>query len=286
MVQGMLTRLAQMYESLGTRDVVQIAILAVVLFGVLRFVGKTFGTGSSIGRGLGLVVVGLFLLIQVVIASLDLTELGTALDYLLTAVLVGMLIIFQPELRRGLMVLGRTKFWQSGKAGRHDLADPLANAANALSRDCIGALIAIQREVNLEPFAQTGERIDGLVSSQLVRNLFMPKSPLHDGAIILTKGRVVAAGCQLPMRAHDQINESSTRLNMGMRHRAALCLSEETDAIVLVVSEESGRVSLAVGGRFEAVPRENLARRLAALLSARQRGRRESVLITGFANAS
>jgi diadenylate cyclase len=264
----MLDRLAQLYESLGTRDVVQIAILAVVLFGVLRFVGKTFGAGSSIGRGLGLVVVGMFLLIQVVIASLDLTELGTALDYLLTAILVGMLIIFQPELRRGLMVLGRTKFWQSNKAGRYGLADPLAIAANSLSRDCVGALIAIEREVNLEPFAQTGERIDALVSAPLVRSLFVPKSPLHDGAIILTKGRVVAAGCQLPMRALDQINESSTRLNMGMRHRAALCLSEETDAIVLVVSEESGRVSIAVGGRFEPVPRENLALRLAALLSA------------------
>jgi diadenylate cyclase len=255
----MLTRLSQLYQSLDTRDLVQITILAVVLFGVLRFVGKTFGTGSSIGRGLGLVVVGLFLLTQVVIASLDLTELGTALDYLLTAVVVGMLIIFQPELRRGLMMLGRTKFWQSGPSARHDLADPLATAAGALSRDGIGALIAIQREINLEPYAQTGERIDGLVSASLVRNLFMPKSPLHDGAIILTQGRIVAAGCQLPMRAHDQINESSTRLNMGMRHRAALCLSEETDAVVLVVSEESGRVSLVVGGRFEAVPRENLA---------------------------
>jgi diadenylate cyclase len=264
----MLTRLTQLYESLGTRDLVQIAILAVVLFGVLRFVGKTFGNGSAIGRGLGLFVVGLFLLIQVIIASLDLTELGTALDYLLTAILVGLLIIFQPELRRGLMMLGRTKFWQGGSASRHALADPLAEAAQALSRDCIGALIAIQREVNLEPYAQTGERIDALVSAPLVRNLFMPKSPLHDGAIILTKGRVAAAGCQLPMKAHDQINESSTRLNMGMRHRAALCLSEESDAIVLVVSEESGRVSLAVGGRFEAVPRENLALRLAALLSA------------------
>jgi len=264
----MLTRLAQLYESLGTRDLVQIAILAVVLFGVLRFMGKTFGRGSSIGRGLGLVVVGMFLLIQVIIASLDLTELGAALDYLLGAVLVGVLIIFQPELRRGLMVLGRSKVWQNNGRGRHDLADPLANAAAALSRDGIGALIAIEREVKLEPYAQTGEPIDGMVSAPLVRNLFVPKSPLHDGAIILSKGRIVAAGCQLPMRGHEQINESSTRLNIGMRHRAALCLSEETDAIVLVVSEESGRVSLAMGGRFEAVPRENLARRLAALLSA------------------
>src|ERR1700747_1566854 len=84
--------------------------------------------GSRLGRGLGLAVLGLFLLIQVVIASLDLTELGTALDYLLAAVLVGMLIIFQPELRRGLMMLGRTKVWQGAGRGRHDLADPLAKA--------------------------------------------------------------------------------------------------------------------------------------------------------------
>ncbi len=163
----MLTRLTQLYESLGTRDVVQIALIAVVLFGLLRVMGKSFGTSSSLGRGLGLVVVGLFLLIQVVIASLDLTELGAALDYLLAAILVGMLIIFQPELRRGLMALGRTKFWQSAKSGRLELADPLANAAQALSRDCIGALIAIQREVNLEPYAQTGERVDALVSAAL-----------------------------------------------------------------------------------------------------------------------
>src|SRR5262245_51486162 len=104
----MLTRLTQLYGSLGTRDcvhvdIVALAILSLVLFGVLRLLGRTFGAGSAIGRGLGLFVVGLFLVIQVVIASLDLTELGTALDYLLTTFLVGILIIFQPELRRGLM---------------------------------------------------------------------------------------------------------------------------------------------------------------------------------------
>lgn len=264
----MLGRLAQLYESLGTRDLVQIGILAVVLYGVLRFLGRTLGAGSSLGRGLGLVVCGLFLIIQVVIASLDLTELGTALDYLLTTVLIGMLIIFQPELRRGLMMLGRTKFWQAAGNARHALADPLAHAAEAMARDGVGALIAIQREVTLDPYAETGERIDGRLSASLVRNLFMPRSPLHDGAVILAHGRVVAAGCQLPLKNTDQINESSTKLSLGMRHRAALCLSEETDAIVLVVSEETGRISLALGGRFEPVPRENLARRLAALLTA------------------
>ena len=102
----------QLYESVGTRDLVQIAILAVVLGGVLHFLSRTCGSSSTLNRGLSLVVVGLFLAAQVVIAALDLTELGRFLDYLLIAVLVGLLVIFQPELRRGLMVLGRTTLWR------------------------------------------------------------------------------------------------------------------------------------------------------------------------------
>jgi diadenylate cyclase len=255
-----------MYESLEPLDVVQIGILSVVVFAFLRLLSKT-GTGSSIGRGLGIVAVALFLLLQVVIASLDLAELSAVLDYLLAAMLIGLLIIFQPELRRGLMMLGRNSLWTSWSPVRHSLADPLADAAEAMSRDGIGALIAIQREVSLAPFIETGEKIEGKLTASLIRTVFMPKSPLHDGAIILVKGRVVAAGCQLPMRSHERLGESGTWLNLGMRHRAALSLSEETDAIVLVVSEETGRISLACAGRFEPVPRENLARRLVDLLS-------------------
>ena len=261
----MLTRLTQLYESVGPLDLVQIGILTVVVFGFLRFLGKT-GAGSTIGRGLGLVVVAVFLIAQVVIASLDLTELSTVLDYVLTTSLLGLIILFQPELRRGLMMLGRTKLWQPWAPARHSIADPLADAAEALSRDCIGALIAIQREVSLAPFIDTGERVDGKLSAALVRTLFMPKSPLHDGAVILVKGRVASAGCQLPMRTVERVHDQG-RPTLGMRHRAALSLSEETDAIVLVISEETGRISLACGGRFEPVPRENLARRLVDLLN-------------------
>jgi diadenylate cyclase len=262
----LLTRLLQMYESLEPLDVVQIGILTVVVFAFLRFLSKT-GTGSSIGRGLGIVIVALFLILQVVIASLDLAELSTVLDYLLAAGLIGLLIIFQPELRRGLMMLGRNSLWSSWSPVKNSLADPLADAAEAMSREGIGALIVIQREVSLAPYIETGERIEGRLTAALIRTVFMPKSPLHDGAIILVKGQIVAAGCQLPMRSHERLGESGSWLNLGMRHRAALCLSEESDAIVLVVSEETGRISLASGGRFEPVPRENLARRLVELLS-------------------
>jgi diadenylate cyclase len=257
-------RWAQLYESIGTRDLVEIAILAVTIYLVLRFLGKTRGAGMV--RGLGLVVVGLFLVAQVVIASFDLTVLGRVLDYLLTTVLVGLLVIFQPELRRGLMVLGRYRIWRFLVNESHPpVADRLADAAEAMSRECVGALIAIEREMSLAPFVETGEGLDSEVSATLLRAIFCKRSPLHDGAVILCDGRLAAAACQLPL---GQPPEGSG-VHMGMRHRAALCLSEETDAVLLVVSEETGRISLAVGGRLEPVPRENLSRRLAALLSDR-----------------
>jgi diadenylate cyclase len=260
------TRLLQLYDLVAPADLVQIALLAVGVFAFLRFLART-GAGSSIGRGLGLVAVAIFMIAQVVITYLDLTELSAILDYVLTTALVGLVVIFQPELRRGLMMLGQTKVWRAWLPARHSVADPLADAAEALSRDCIGALIAIQREVSLAAYIETGERIDARLSAALVRTLFMPKSPLHDGAAILVKGRVVAAGCQLPMRPPDRLSAAG-RPPTGMRHRAALSLSEETDAIILVVSEETGRISIAFAGRFEPVPRENLARRLVDLLTA------------------
>jgi diadenylate cyclase len=145
----------------------------------------------------------------------------------------------------------------------HPIADKLADAAEALSRECIGALIALQREVPLDTCAETGEPIDAEVSSGLIRTVFSPRSPLHVGALIVSNGRFRAAACQLPLGQPP----SGMSPHMGMRHRAALCLSEETDAVVLVVSEETSRISLAIGGKLEAVSRENLSRRLADLLS-------------------
>src|SRR5437588_2501024 len=213
-------------------------------------------------RGLGLVVVGLFLIAQVVIASFDLTELGKVLDYLLTSVLVGLVVIFQPELRRGLIVLGRYRMVRYFVRDQDPIADKLADAAEALARECIGALIAIQREMGLDPYAETGERIESAISPGLIRAIFHTRSPLHDGAMILAGGRIRAVACQLPL---GQPPDGSSP-HMGMRHRAAISLSDETDAVLLVVSEETGRISLAVGGRIEAVPRENLSRRLADLL--------------------
>ena len=256
-----------LYESVGVRDLVEIAILGVAMYAILRFLGKTRGAG--IVRGLGLLAVGLFLVAQVVIASFDLTVLGKVLDYLLTTVLVGLLVIFQPELRRGLMVLGGYRaLHYFVRTGQHPIADRLADAAESLSRECIGALIAIQREISLDPCAETGERIDGEISAGLIRAVFNRHSPLHDGAMIISNGRISAVACQLPL---GQPPERAGG-HMGMRHRAALALSEETDAVLVVVSEETGRISLAVAGRLEPVSRDNLSRRLAVVLSSKNLG--------------
>jgi diadenylate cyclase len=259
----LIDRLTQLYDSATTRDVVEIAILAATIFFVLRLLGKTRGAG--IVRGLGLIAVGVFLVAQVVIASFDLTVLARVLDYLLTTFMVGLLVIFQPELRRGLMVLGRyrvLRYFVSGE--QYPLAEKLADAAEAMSRECVGALIVIEREMGLAQFIETGEALDAEVSSHLLRAIFGKRSPLHDGAVILSAGRIAAAGCQLPL---GQLPEG-TSPHMGMRHRSALCMSEETDALLLVVSEETGRISIAVGGKLEPVSREDVARRLATLLAA------------------
>jgi uncharacterized protein (TIGR00159 family) len=253
-------RLTQLYEAADSKDLVEIALLALAIYFLLRLLGQTRGAG--IARGLALIVVGLFLVAQVVIASFDLTVLGRVLDYLLTTVLVGLLVIFQPELRRGLMVLGRYRLLRLFDDRPADtVADRLAGAAQAMSAECVGALIAIERETPLASFVETGERLDSEVSSLLVRSVFSKRSPLHDGAMILCRGRISAAACQLPL------GQPPEGAHMGMRHRSALALSEETDAVLLVVSEETGRISVAVGGRLEVVPREQLAHRLTELLS-------------------
>lgn len=269
----MFERLLQLYESATTRDVVEIAILAVAVFVLLRLLGKTRGAGLV--RGLGLVIVGVFLLAQVVAASFDLTVLGKVLDYLLTTFTLGMLVIFQPELRRGLMLLGHYRVLRYFvQPEEYPIADKLADAAEAMSRECVGALIVIERETALAQFIESGVRLNAEVSSSLLRAIFCKRSPLHDGAVILASGRLAAAACQLPL---GQPPEGAS-MHMGMRHRSALCMSEETDAVLLVVSEETGRISIAVAGKLEPVPRENLSVRLASLLSKPEQRRIEPPL--------
>jgi diadenylate cyclase len=255
-------RLASLYDALTFRDAIEILILAAVVYLSLRFLGRTRGAG--VVRGFGLIIIGLFLVAQVVVSSFDLSVLGRVLDYLLTAVTFGMLLIFQPEMRRGLLVLGRSRFLRffAEDPEYPPMAEQLADAAIALSREQTGALIVLEREATLDAYIETGDLIDAAVSPLLIRSIFNKHCPLHDGALILSNGRIAAAACQLPLGQPPENVDG----HLGMRHRAGLAMSEETDAILIVVSEETGRISLAVAGRLEPVPRDQLLQRLTILL--------------------
>ena len=182
--------------------------------------------------------------------------------------IIAIVIIFQPELRMALERLGRGRLL----GGRMSFLPPqdkatvvnqVVDAVDQMSRERVGALIAIERQTGLIDICRTGKPVGGKVSPELLRSLFFPNSPLHDGAVVICGDEIVAAGCVLP---HSEA--PSLPVGIGMRHRAALGLTERTDAVAIVVSEETGRVSLAVGGALTPAPeRPQLANRLMELLS-------------------
>lgn len=176
-------------------------------------------------------------------------------------------VIFQPELRRALRRVGRSRFLKGVLGARRreqrHVIDDVVEAAYALASKRIGALMVLERATGLGQYAELGVPLDALVSSDLLESLFHPYSPLHDGAVIIQGPRVVSAGVFLPLSRNPKLGRK-----LGTRHRAALGLSEETDAVVVVVSEESGHISLAVDGQTESAFDEGALRvRLADLLT-------------------
>lgn len=164
--------------------------------------------------------------------------------------LVALPIVFYPEVRRALEQLGRGRFFAPTFASLRQedldrLFDELGRAIDVLSRNKIGALMVLERDTGLNDLVETGTRIDGIVTSQLLINIFIPNTPLHDGAVIIRGNRVVAAGCFLPLTDDRELAQE-----IGTRHRAAIGVSEHSDALALVVSEETGIVSLANGGKL------------------------------------
>jgi diadenylate cyclase len=169
------------------------------------------------------------------------------MNKLFTFGLLGIIVIFQPELRRALEQLGRgTLFSRSGTVVNHDLnkrvSEIMKTVAN-LSKRKIGALIVFERETGLNEYIESGIQIGAEISSELLTNIFIPNTPLHDGAVIIRHNQVMAAGCYLPLSENPFISKE-----LGTRHRAAIGMSEMSDAVSVVVSEETGHVSLAING--------------------------------------
>jgi diadenylate cyclase len=201
---------------------------------------------------------------------LELFVSGAVLDSFWSFWVLALIVLFQPELRRALAQVGRSPIFRgmtrAGRAQRSHVIDDVIKAADALAGKRMGALVVMERSMELRQYAELGVPLDAIVSADLLVSLFLPYSPLHDGAVLIRDGRVSAAGCFLPLSRNTQLGRQ-----MGTRHRAALGLSEETDAVVLAVSEETGGISLSVAGRIETpLDREALRNRLADLFALKE----------------
>ena len=221
-----------------------VAVIAFVLYKLIMLVKGT--RAWQILWGLGL-----FFLLLFISDWLRLYTLNWILQKLLYAGPVAIVILFYPELRHALEEVGRLGFWGRGFSflGREDLAvmiDEVVKVATRLSRGKIGALIVIEREIGLDNIVQTGTRLDALASAELLSTVFYPGSPLHDGAAVIRANRVIAVGCTLPLSDSPHISAM-----IHTRHKAALGVTEQSDAVVVVVSEETGTISLALEGRLD-----------------------------------
>jgi diadenylate cyclase len=221
------------------RDAVDIAILAALLYQGYRFFRAT--RGARILTGLLVLLLSLSLVSEL----LELKVINWLLQNFSVFFALGILIIFQPELRRVLAELGSHRFF-SFNGTEEASVDELIEAMEALSHRRCGALFALQRGIDLKPFAETGVSTDAKISTELISTVFHPKTPLHDGGMIIDQGRIVAAGCVFPVSQRELKDR-----NIGLRHRAGIGITEETDAIALVVSEETGALSLCFNGKLE-----------------------------------
>jgi diadenylate cyclase len=237
-MQGFLDTISQNLSRFDVRAAFDILLIAAIIYWVLLLVRGT--TAMSVLRGIAIVFVGAFVLARV----FDLRVLNYLLTHYFIAVLIAIPIIFQPELRRALERLGRTRRAWLGRPSYDAVIDAVTGAACNLSRERHGALMVVERETGLEDYIDTGVRVDAAPSVELLQGIFFPNSPLHDGAVILRENRVVAAACTLPLA------DEKPRGMMGTRHRAALGITERTDAVSVVVSEETGQMSVATNGRM------------------------------------
>ena len=219
------------------RDLLEILIVAYVIYRLLRFLVGT--------RALQ-IVLGLLVLAVIYLAALllKLSMITYLLGVVFTYGAFAALVVFQPELRQALARLGQSRVFRLfGAAAPPLVADEIAEAVERLSRSATGAIIAIERDIRLDEYLESGTRMRATVSADLLATIFSPYSPLHDGAVLVRGDQIVGAGCILPL-TQSQMNDRS----LGTRHRAAVGLSEETDAMVLVVSEESATISIARSG--------------------------------------
>lgn len=239
----MLLQLQSIIKTVGILDILDILVVTYFLFKLYQMLKNT--RAATLVKGLLILVAFLF-------ASkwLNLHVITWILEKSMTVIMVALPIVFQPELRRALEQIGRGKlFKQTGELADYEIEqmiNSVSDAAMSMSKRKMGALMVFEREVGLIERIETGVAIDALVSNSLLLNIFEPDTPLHDGAVIIRGNRIAAASCLLPLTDARNLSQE-----LGTRHRAAIGISEQSDAVVVVVSEETGTVSMAINGKLQ-----------------------------------
>jgi diadenylate cyclase len=225
------------------RVTIELLLIGLVVFWVIRFLQGT--RGARMLKGIAFVLISLYLLVTLVGQYFGLDRLVFLYEKFLLFASFALAVVFQPELRRGLMRLGETRLFRGWSDQLTEDIEQLVESAEFLSRRKIGGLIAIEREVGLGGIAESGTRINAELSADLLNTIFWPNSPLHDLGVVVSQGRIGYAGVQFPLAESGELERE-----LGSRHRAAVGMSQESDAVVIVVSEETGDISIAESGKL------------------------------------
>ncbi len=231
-------KLIEIFRNFGLPDVVDILLVALIIYQMFLIIRGT--------RALQ-ILLGLFLVFAVYAISglLELGALNWMLDKFITSIILVIVVLFQADIRRALARFGKNPFAVSAYEAGEEFVDELVRSVNALVHRRIGAIIVVEKETGLSEYIDEGVQLDAEVCRELIVSIFLPSSPIHDGAVIIRKGRIVAAGCFFPLATDIELEK-----DLGTRHRASIGISEETDAVVLVVSEERAEVSMVYEGRI------------------------------------
>jgi TIGR00159 family protein len=238
-----------MFISFGIKDAIDILLVSFFLYQIYRLM-KSSGTLTVFSGVVSVIIVWV-----IVSKVLEMRLMGAILDTFISVGFVVIVILFQDDIRRFLLAMGSNRSWRfliklfskkdsdADKEGKY--IAPVVLACMNMARKNTGALIVIQKEIDLSSYIQTGEMFDADVNSHLIENIFFKNSPLHDGALIIVKNRIKAASCILPVAQNAMIPKE-----MGLRHRAGLGMAKETDAVVVIVSEERGTITVAGNGKI------------------------------------
>jgi len=237
--------LGRLLHTFTWKDGLELALIGGVVYLVYRSLRGT--RGARLVRGFVFLLLIIFVGVRLVSDYLHLERVQYLYDKLLLVMVGFALIVFQPELRRSLMRLGQNPLFRLFlKEGASAFVERIVRAAATLSRNKVGGIIAVERDVRLGTLIESGMPLDAQLTSDLLVTIFWPGSPLHDMGVVIRGGRIAAAGCEFPL-SHQAILDP----HLGTRHRAAVGLTEESDAVVIVISEETGQISLAEGGRLQ-----------------------------------